>query len=229
MSAQSPSANQTPFFKCYRSEITLELLAARPNAFLLLFQVAYRAQRTNKFNRYNLAVGEALIGDYKKVGLTEEKYRNAKKYLEKHGFATFKPTRKGTIAKLTNTDVFDPNFETYNDQTNEQATNRQRTGNDQTTTTKNDKNENNDKTMKSRTNSGGNGISSGQMVFVLGKKIDSQKEKMKEYRGRHFTEVAGGGRWDEGKRDGFKKLESALEKLEEQQENLLLESGTSAG
>jgi hypothetical protein len=31
--------------------------------------------------------------------------------LEKHGFATFKPTSRGTIATLTNTEVFDINME----------------------------------------------------------------------------------------------------------------------
>ena len=89
------------WIKFYRLEATVELMAANPRAFILLCQIAFRAQRTDTFNRHNLDVGEAYVGDYKEIGQTEGQYRYAKKYLEKHGFATFKGTSRGTIAKLT--------------------------------------------------------------------------------------------------------------------------------
>ena len=126
----------------------MELLAASPNAFLLLLQIAWRARRTDSFNRHDLAIGEAFLGDFKNIGLTEGKYRHAKKYLEDHRFATFRATNKGTIAKLINFDVFDPNLEDSNGQHNTPATNQRRTNNEPTTTNKNDKNENNDKNEK---------------------------------------------------------------------------------
>ena len=139
---------EVPYFKCYRSEVAKELLAANMNAFLLLWQIAYRAKRTNSFCRYNLAIGEAFLGDFKNIGLTEGKYRYAKKFLAKHRFATFRTTNDGTIAKLTNFEVFDPNLEDSNGQHNTPATNQRRTNNEPTTTNKNDKNENNDKNEK---------------------------------------------------------------------------------
>jgi hypothetical protein len=137
--------NEVPYFKALRSVVAKELLAANPNAYILLLQIAWRAQRTGKFNRYELEIGEALVGDYKEIGLTESKYRTAKKFLKKHGFATFKGTRNGTIATLTNFEVFDPNLECDNGLLISQATNEQRAANDQVTTTKNDKNDKNDK------------------------------------------------------------------------------------
>ena len=104
----------------------MELLAASNSAFLLLYQIAWRARRTDSFNRHDLAIGEAFLGDFKNIGLTEGKYRHAKKYLEDHRFATFRATNKGTIAKLINFDVFDPNLEDSNGQHNTPATNQQR-------------------------------------------------------------------------------------------------------
>src|SRR5690554_5960048 len=105
------------WFKVMRNPEIEEVLAAKPKAFLLLFQIAFRAQRTATFNRYNLNPGEAFIGDLKTIGLTDGEYRGAKNFLEKHGFATFKPTNKGTIATLINSRVFDINVEPTNEQT----------------------------------------------------------------------------------------------------------------
>jgi hypothetical protein len=42
------------------------------------------------------------------------------------GFITIKPTSKGTIAKLINTELFDPNFDFGNDQINERATGKRK-------------------------------------------------------------------------------------------------------
>ncbi|UCE07357.1 MAG: hypothetical protein JSW07_04815, partial [bacterium] len=100
-----------PFLKLMKNKETMELLTNAPNAFMLLTQIALRAKRTNDFNVYGLTVGQALVGDYKSIGLTEKKYRNAKAKLEAWGFATFKGTNKGTIANVINSRVFDINEE----------------------------------------------------------------------------------------------------------------------
>ena len=124
----------------------MELLAANKNAFILLYVIAWRARRTNAFNQHNLIIREAFLGDFKDCGLTESEYRTAKKYLDKHQFATFRPTSKGTIATLINKGVFDVNLEDDDDQSDEQTTATQRPDNvqvdGQMTTNKNGKNVN---------------------------------------------------------------------------------------
>jgi hypothetical protein len=136
-----PSAS---WFKVMRSEEALELFKDPP-AFVLLALIAFRAQRTAKFNRHNLEPGEAFIGDHKACGLTQQEYRTAKSKLAEWGFATFKSTNKGTVAKLIDTRVFDINAETINKQVNSPSTSQQQTGNKPATTTKNGKNEKNAK------------------------------------------------------------------------------------
>ena len=109
----------------------------RPNEFTLLTLIAWRARRKQcGFDVNGLQIGEALIGDYKACGLTEQKYRTAKNNLEAWGLVTFKATNKGTIAKLNNTKVYDINQEDGNDLTNGQETDKQRPSNDQATTNK---------------------------------------------------------------------------------------------
>jgi hypothetical protein len=98
------------FIKMMRSRKTNELIKDR-NAFALLAQIALRAKRTNDFSVHGLEIGEALIGDYKSIGLTEQKYRTAKAKLKTWGFITTKATNKGTIAKLINSEVLDINKE----------------------------------------------------------------------------------------------------------------------
>ena len=100
------------YLKLHRSDQALALLSADPKAFNLLTWIAFRASRKT---------GEALIGDWKVMGATSEAaYRRAKKRLEATGLATFKPTSKGTIAKLVNTQVFDINMIDADDQSDEQ-------------------------------------------------------------------------------------------------------------
>jgi len=82
-----------------------------PNEFALLSLIAFRARRTDGFNGDGLKIGEALIGDFKSVGLTPRTYRTAKNRLEKWKKAKFKTTNKGTIAKLINSDIYDINTE----------------------------------------------------------------------------------------------------------------------
>ena len=122
--------------KLMKNKETMELLTNAPNAFMLLTQIALRAKRTNDFSTHGLTIGQALIGDYKSIGLTEQKYRTAKGLLESWGFATFKGTNKGTIATLINSRVYDINEEC-------RQRSKQRSGNDQVTTNKKEKKEKN--------------------------------------------------------------------------------------
>lgn len=113
------------FIKFIRSKVTDKLLR-NPREFLLLALIARRAKRTNSFSPQGLKVGEALIGDHRACGLTERQYRTAKANLEKWKFSTFKPTTKGTIAKLINSEVFDINSEKGDEQNDERPTNDRR-------------------------------------------------------------------------------------------------------
>lgn len=73
-------------------------------AFLLLLKIAYNTKRDDFFSIPDLEIGEALI-NAETLGMGYPAYRTAKKNLEKWGFATFKSTNQGTIAKMT-TDKF---------------------------------------------------------------------------------------------------------------------------
>jgi hypothetical protein len=98
----------TGFIKLHRGPETLELLSD-PNAFVLLTVIALRARRTEEFNIHNLKSGQALVGDYKKYGLTHRQYRTALKRLGHWGLAVFKPTTRGTVATLCDTRIYDIN------------------------------------------------------------------------------------------------------------------------
>jgi len=127
------------FVKLMRTAETTELLEGSPDCFLLLTIIAFRARRSNGFNRDGLQPGQALIGDYKSYGLTEQRYRTSKVKLEKWRFATFKATTKGTIATLLDSRIYDINIESDNGQDNGQLTDKQRTSNGQLTTNKNER------------------------------------------------------------------------------------------
>lgn len=134
------------FIKFNRTEATEELLRY-PASFTLLAQIAFRARReAPKINPYNMQPGEAMVGDYAAVGLTRQQFRQAIDRLEKGGFITTRPTNKGTIAKLCNTEVYDINTaaqQPTTQPTREPASNQQ--GNHPTTTNKNDKKEKKEK------------------------------------------------------------------------------------
>ena len=102
------------FFKAIRGDTGPELIRANSNAFVLLYIIAHRARWRQGFNAKGLGPGEALIGDHAECSMSAREYRTAKHFLSKHGFATFKPTNKGTIAtlaKLAEGNVFDINSE----------------------------------------------------------------------------------------------------------------------
>src|SRR5438874_12837877 len=98
------------FLKLMRSPESLELLHSDPLAFTLLTVIAQRARWRTAFDVRGLNFGEALIGDYKEMGLSRQQYRTRLDRLVKCGFVTIRATPKGTIAKLTSTAVFDINL-----------------------------------------------------------------------------------------------------------------------
>ena len=120
-------------------------LIRRPNEFTLLALISFRAKRTKSFSSFGLAPGEAFIGDCHSCGLTQQKYRTAKKNLERWGFITTRSTNRGTIARLVNSVVFDINMEEVNEQGGGQETSDQQAVNEQVTTNKNEKKRNNEK------------------------------------------------------------------------------------
>lgn len=136
-SIAAPAANS--YFKAFRSDDAWELLETNKNAFVLLWVIAGRAQRTARFNRFNLKPGQALIGDFKRYGMTEKQYRIAKETLEKFNFAAFEGATKGTIATLISTSIFDVNLDYMGEQQGVVGADKGRTRGGQGATTKNAK------------------------------------------------------------------------------------------
>lgn len=121
------------WFKAMRSEDALELIRRNPNAFVLAYMIASRARWRVGFDAHELQPGEAFLGDHESYGMSEQQYRTAKAQLAKWAFAKFKPTNKGTIARLTDTRLFDVLNLTGNGQNNGPPTDKQRTPNDPAT------------------------------------------------------------------------------------------------
>jgi hypothetical protein len=123
------------FIKLMRDSDLFESMISRGkhNEFILLSVIALRASRVDN-PVSGLSIGQCYLGDFKAIGLTEQKYRTAKKNLEEWKIVTFKGTSKGTIATLVSTGVYDINASDDNGQANEQLTNEQRTANEQLTT-----------------------------------------------------------------------------------------------
>jgi hypothetical protein len=134
------NSNSCGWFKAFRSEDARELVKANPLAFVLAWEIAQRARWTDGYNLHGLALGEAMLGDYTSYGMSEQQYRTAKKILEKGGFATFKSTSKGTIARLTDTRLFEVNERPANEHNDGPPTSVQRTDNEQATTNSEGKN-----------------------------------------------------------------------------------------
>jgi hypothetical protein len=98
-----------PFFvKLIEESEEFEILVKqRPTAFVLLTLIAIRARKVPLAISDGLEIGEALIGDFESYGATEQSYRTDKKYLKEWGFATFRSTNRGTIAKVVGSSIFD--------------------------------------------------------------------------------------------------------------------------
>lgn len=113
------------YFIAPRSEDARELLARNKNALVLAYVIADRANYTGGFNRSGCELGEALLGDHDEYSMTRGEYRTAISHLVKFGFATTRTTNDGTIAKLTDTRLFDPLFGYNNHQNNQRTTSAQ--------------------------------------------------------------------------------------------------------
>ena len=101
------------FVKLNRCNELLDLLEKDHQAFVMLTWIAVRANRET---------GEAMIGDWRRMGATSEAaYRRTKNRIQKAGLATFKATSKGTIASLANKHIFDINLRKADDQAGDQA------------------------------------------------------------------------------------------------------------
>ena len=87
------------------------LMSKSRNASCLLYLIALRAWRGPGINQHGCGVGEGFVGDYEKWGFTQKEYRVAKTNLEQFGFASFRATNRGTIARLLTADIFDINIE----------------------------------------------------------------------------------------------------------------------
>ena len=102
-------------------------------AFILLSVIAQRTSRRGNPIK-DIGPGQALIGDYKVYGMTEQEYRTAKDKLVKWGFINVTGTNLGTVATLLPNDIYDINAEPVLGI----ATDKQRASNEQATTIKND-------------------------------------------------------------------------------------------
>lgn len=122
------------WMKATRTQDAIELGIASQRAFFLLYVIARRANWHPGYNAKGLDHGEAFIGDYKNIGFTEQEYRTAKALLAKGGFATFRSTNKGTIARLADMRVFCVSEVPANEQNNGCSTASQRAANGPTTT-----------------------------------------------------------------------------------------------
>jgi hypothetical protein len=99
--------NQGGWFAVHRTP-QLEHMAGRDHSALVLMMViAMRAKWDDSWSKHGLKKGQALIGahDVKRYGLTDQKYRSAKKHLEEYGIATFQSTHLHTVATLTGSTV----------------------------------------------------------------------------------------------------------------------------
>lgn len=119
------------FIKYHPDSEMSKFLESKPNANHLAQIIAKRARRT-KCEYTGLDVGQCLLGDFRKIGLTEKQYRTAKNTLKKIKFAAFQGTNKGTVATLVSIEVWDINADEKGGQGDRtRATNK----NDKNTTT----------------------------------------------------------------------------------------------
>ncbi len=98
------------FIKLTKSEQMGRLLFDDPIAYRLMAVIAWRARRTDSALT-GLKAGQAMIGDYKKLGMTEKQYRGAVKRLTKGGLIGAQGTNKGTVATILNTVCYDLNID----------------------------------------------------------------------------------------------------------------------
>jgi hypothetical protein len=113
------------WIKTFVGPDAFELMRANGRAYLLAFAIASRAKWRDGFSAHGLELGEALVGDHESIGLTRQEYRTAIGFLVRHGFCTIRTTNKGTIAKLTDSRVFEVGLWPDNHQPNQRPTDSQ--------------------------------------------------------------------------------------------------------
>ena len=107
MNEYPPPEDYRGWVKAMRTDDAMELIQTNPLAYVLLAVIALRSRwKTDGFNPNGLKQGEAFLGDFEEYGMSRRQYRTAVAQLDKWGFATFRPTNKGTLAKLTSTAIF---------------------------------------------------------------------------------------------------------------------------
>jgi hypothetical protein len=90
---------------------------------LIIARALYQKGSDSGINFFKILLGEALVGDI--TGrMSEQQYRTAKKQLSRFNIATFKPTNKGTIARLCDNSIYDINLNGDNEHDNRQPTSR---------------------------------------------------------------------------------------------------------
>jgi len=178
------------FIKYLRSE-EAQHLHCNKNANHLLNVIAYRASRNGNPVK-KVKPGEALIGDFKSIGLTRQEYRTAVDNLTKWGYITTKTTNAGTIARLCNSKVYDINSKAFNQENNQQTTIEQPSSNHQTTTIKNERIKERKKTknIADRNDSNGNHYDKRQAFQAIEKfygdgsdKLDNINKEFQHYNG----------------------------------------------
>ena len=178
------------FIKYLRSE-EAQHLHCNKNANHLLNVIAYRASRNGNPVK-KVKPGEALIGDFKSIGLTRQEYRTAVDNLTKWGYITTKTTNAGTIARLCNSKVYDINSKAFNQENNQQTTIEQPSSNHQTTTIKNErkKERNKKKNIADRNDSNGNHYDKRQAFQAIvnfygdgSDKLDNINKEFQHYNG----------------------------------------------
>ena len=93
------------FLMLRRTEVTDTLLADM-RALHLLTVIALRARYSAAPSVHGLTFGQAMIGDWEKIGMTQKEYRCAKQRLAAFGLASFKGKSRGTVATLLDQRVF---------------------------------------------------------------------------------------------------------------------------
>jgi len=140
------------FIKFIPSEEAMYLVIKKGHAFRLLTIIAELARRYEGAPD-GLHIGEALLGDWKSYGMTEQNYRTAKKILVQRQHleitetnrnrkkSTTGVTTEGTKVKLLSSNVYDINISEGNDRPNDCLTTDQRLPNDELRKNKNIKKE----------------------------------------------------------------------------------------
>jgi hypothetical protein len=99
------------------------------HVYLIMSQAMFRALRNeeSQFNIHKLKSGQALLGDFEKLGLSRQQYRDALDRIVKiYKIGTIQGTNKGTIITIINTTFCDINLPTE-EPSKEPKKNQQRT------------------------------------------------------------------------------------------------------